>query len=54
MVLFDHYKQSYVLKVSLNAMVGGKLSIRGLISSSVVTTACLMSLCDVNGIEFTK
>lgn len=47
-------QEDYVLKVGLNAIVSGKLPIGGLSSSAAVTTAYLMALCDVNGIEFTK
>ncbi|MFV8765449.1 galactokinase [Aerococcus urinaeequi] len=47
-------QEDYVLKIGLNAMVSGKLPIGGLSSSAAVTTAYLMALCDVNGIEFTQ
>lgn len=47
-------QEDYVLKVGLNAIISGKLPIGGLSSSAAVTTAYLMALCDVNGIEFTK
>lgn len=47
-------QQDYVLKVGLNAVVSGKLPIGGLSSSAAVTTAYLMALCDVNGIEVSK
>lgn len=47
-------QEDYVLKVGLNAIISGKLPIGGLSSSAAVTTAYLMALCDLNGIEFTK
>lgn len=47
-------KQDFVLKKGLNGVVSGKLPIGGLSSSAAVTTAYLMALCDVNGIEVSK
>lgn len=47
-------KRDYVLKHGFNAVISGKLPIGGLSSSAAVTTAYLMALCDVNGIEVTK
>lgn len=47
-------REDYVLKKGLTGMVSGKLPIGGLSSSAAVTTAYLMALCDVNGIEVSK
>lgn len=47
-------KRDYVLKTGINALISGKLPIGGLSSSAAVTTAYLLALCDVNGIEVSK
>ncbi|MCZ0717780.1 hypothetical protein [Aerococcus kribbianus] len=47
-------QEDYVLKTGLNGVISGKLPIGGLSSSAAVTTAYLMALCDVNGIQFSK
>ena len=47
-------KQNYVLKYGINGIISGKLPIGGLSSSAAVTTAYLMALCDVNGVNVTK
>ena len=48
------FQQDFVLKKGLNGIVSGKLPIGRLSSSAAVTTAYLMSLCDVNDIETSK
>lgn len=47
-------RQDYVLKTGVSGVVSGKLPIGGLSSSAAVTTAYLMALSDVNGIELSK
>jgi len=47
-------QQDFILKTGLTGMVSGKLPIGGLSSSAAVTTAYLMALADVNGIELSK
>lgn len=44
----------YKLKIGLRGVIQGKLPMGGLSSSAAVTTAYLLSLCDVNGIECSK
>ena len=44
-------RQNHVLKRGLKAIISGRLPIGGLSSSAAVTTAYLMALCDVSGIE---
>lgn len=47
-------QRDYILKKGINAIISGKLPIGGLSSSAAVTTAYLMALCDVNGINVSK
>lgn len=47
-------QQDYVVKVRLNAVISSKLPVVGLSSSAAVTTAYLMTHCDVNNIEVSK
>ncbi len=44
-------KRNHIIKNGFKAYVSGKLPIGGLSSSAAVTTAYLMAMCDVNGIE---
>lgn len=46
--------RSHKLKRGFRAIVRGKLPMGGLSSSAAVTTAYLLALCDVNGIEVSK
>lgn len=47
-------QQEHILKTGIKGKVSGKLPIGGLSSSAAVTTAYLMALCDVNGIDASK
>ena len=47
-------KRDYVIKKGTNGIISGRLPIGGLSSSAAVTTAYLMALCDVNGINLSK
>ncbi len=44
-------KRNHIIKNGFKAFISGKLPIGGLSSSAAVTTAYLMAMCDVNGIE---
>lgn len=47
-------KRDHLINKGVNAIISGKLPIGGLSSSAAVTTAYLLALCDVNGIEVTR
>ncbi|MBP8782180.1 MAG: galactokinase, partial [Paludibacteraceae bacterium] len=47
-------KRHFILTNGINAVISGKYPIGGLSSSAAVTTAYLLALCDVNGINISK
>ena len=47
-------KRDFVIKTGIDGIISGKLPVGGLSSSAAVTTAYLMAICDVNGIEIDK